>query len=71
VIRYDGRLLPVGIETANLWGDLKAKLESQGRSLPVIDSLLAATALEHELVIVTRNKGDFALTGAQILDIWS
>jgi len=71
VIRYDGRLLSVDIETANLWGDLKARLEPQGRSLPVIDSLLAATALEHDLVIVTRNADDFALTGAQILNIWS
>jgi Predicted nucleic acid-binding protein, contains PIN domain len=71
VIRYDGRMLSVNIRTANLWGDLKAKLESHGRPLPVIDSLLAATALEHDLTIVTRNEDDFVQTGAQILNVWN
>jgi tRNA(fMet)-specific endonuclease VapC len=69
--RYNGRLLPIGIETANVWADLKAMLELKGRLIPVIDSLLAATALEHDLALVTRNEDDFASTGVKILNIWS
>jgi len=68
--RYDGRILAVSLETANLWGNLKADLETQGAPTPVIDSLLAATALEHGLTIVTRNEDDFAATNAKVLNIW-
>ena len=71
VVRYNARLLPVTLETAKTWGDLMATLEPRGRVLPLIDSLLAATALEHDLTIVTRNDTDFTLTGAKVLNIWS
>ena len=47
-----------------------AALESKGRPMPVIDSLIAATALEHNLTLVTRNESDFADTGASVLNIW-
>jgi len=38
--------------------------------MPVIDSLIAATALEHNLTLVTRNESDFAETGVSVLNIW-
>lgn len=68
--RYLDRLLPIGLTTARVWGDLLADLEGRGRRLPVIDSLLAATAVEHNLTIVTRNEEDFTPAGVKILNLW-
>lgn len=51
---YAECLLPVSNEIAQRWGRLNAM-----RTLPVIDGLLAATALEHHLTVATRNSGDF------------
>lgn len=42
-----------------------------GRPLPAIDSLLAATALTHDLVLVTRNTKDFAGLPVQVFNPWS
>ncbi|HQY68771.1 MAG TPA: type II toxin-antitoxin system VapC family toxin [Pyrinomonadaceae bacterium] len=70
VFRFDSRILAFDISMANRWGDLIANLESKGRPMPVIDSLMAATALEHNLTIVTRNEDDFEPTGAKVLNLW-
>ena len=52
---YEDRLLDVDGEVAEEWGRLRAR-----RSAPVVDALLAATALVHNLTLVTRNARDFA-----------
>ncbi len=65
---FTGRLLPVDEAVADRWGRLVA---AAGRPLPAIDSLLAATALEHDLVLVTRNVKDFAGLPVQIFNPWS
>ena len=70
VDRFDRRILSFDISTAYRWGDLKADLETKGRPLPIIDSLMAATAFEHNLTIVTRNEADFKPTGVKILNPW-
>ncbi len=67
---FDGRILPVDWPVAEAWGLLTSKSESKGRSLPAIDALLAATALVHDLTIVTRNARDFAGTGVRVLNPW-
>jgi predicted nucleic acid-binding protein len=41
------------------------------RALPTIESLLAATALTHELTLVTRNLRDFQFPGLEVVDPWS
>lgn len=51
---YDDRILPVTEEIAGIWGRLRAL-----RPLPAVDGLLAATALAHRLILVTRNVRDF------------
>ncbi|HJU21917.1 MAG TPA: type II toxin-antitoxin system VapC family toxin [Casimicrobiaceae bacterium] len=50
------------------WAKLLAKLRRSGESLPIKDSLIAATALLHDFVVVTRNVRDFRKTGVEILD---
>ncbi len=56
---FDVRLLPLSREVLKTWGQLSGTHEAQGRRWPVIDSLLSATALHHDLTIVTRNTADF------------
>ncbi len=51
--------LPLDAETLKVWGKLYAKHEAKGRNLGIVDSLIAATALVHGLVIATRNTKDF------------
>ncbi len=51
--------LALDTETFKIWGKLYANNESKGFNLGVLDSLLAATALRHGLVVATRNTADF------------
>ena len=65
---FGNRLLNVDAEVAERWGRLLAAV---GRPLPAVDSLLAATALHHELRLVTRNARDFAdLPGLDVVNPW-
>jgi toxin FitB len=70
LIRFAGRILPVDPDVILTWGKLTAKLESTGRKLPAMDSLVAAIALHGQFVLVTRNEADFADTGVMILNPW-
>ncbi|MHB1359552.1 MAG: PIN domain-containing protein [Rhodocyclaceae bacterium] len=65
---FTGRILSVDGAVADRWGRL---IVAAGRPLPAIDSLLAATALEHDLVLVTRNIKDFAGLPVQVFNPWS
>ncbi len=62
---FEGRVLAVDLSVADRWGRLLAEV---GRPVPTIDSLLAATALHHELRLVTRNAGDFNYPGLQVVN---
>jgi predicted nucleic acid-binding protein len=68
--RFAGRVLPVDAATALRYGRLAGALTRAGRRPPVIDALLAATAIEHGMTLVTRNVRDVAGTGARVLDPW-
>ena len=68
--RFDRRLFDLDAPIMRRWGKLVGTLQTKGRILPVIDSLIAATALEHNLTIVTRNQDDFEPTGAKVLNLW-
>jgi predicted nucleic acid-binding protein len=60
--------LPWDAEVARRWAALCARLRQAGRAMPLLDSLIAATALRHDLTLVTRNRRDFAAAGVTILD---
>jgi predicted nucleic acid-binding protein len=67
---FKSRLLPVTKTIANRWGVLAGKSKLQGRALTMADGILAATALEHDLTLVTRNVKDFAGLGLTIFNPW-
>jgi predicted nucleic acid-binding protein len=64
---FETRVLPIDIQVADRWGRLIAQM---GRPVPSIDSLLAATALHHELRLVTRNQKDFDYPGLEVINPW-
>lgn len=64
---FEGRILPVDAAVADRWGRLVA---AAGRTIPAVDSLLAATALVHRLRLVTRNRADYSFPGLEVLDPW-
>ena len=64
---FAGRVLAVDAAVADRWGHLQARA---GRPLPAVDSLRAATALHHGLILVTRNVRDVGHLGAQVANPW-
>jgi len=64
---FAGRLLPIDAAVAHRWGRLQAEM---GRPLPAIDSLLAATPLEHRLVLITRNLKDLLGLPVVVANPW-
>ena len=64
---FCGRVLALDAHTADRGGRLQG---SAGRPRPAIDSLLAATALQHDLTLVTRNTADFDGLGVRLVNPW-
>ena len=70
VERFTGRILDIDLETALYWGKLQGVAEQAGEKLPVMDSLIAATAAAHGLVVVTCNVKDMERCGARVCNPW-
>jgi predicted nucleic acid-binding protein len=70
LVRFENHLLLIDIQTILMWGRLVAQLESIGRPISAIDSLLAATALQWRYILVTRNLAHFEWTGIELLNPW-
>ena len=68
--RFSGRILSVTDRIAGRWGLMTARLQSRGKPIHVIDGLLAATAMEHNLIFSTRNTEDVEPTGAPFQNPW-
>jgi predicted nucleic acid-binding protein len=66
--RFADRILVCDEAVAERWGRLTGQSEARNIRLPAIDSLLAATALEHDLTLVTRNVRDFRNMPITVLD---
>ena len=60
--------LPWEADTGLRWAELLARLRMSGKAMPIKDSLIAATALVHDLAVVTRNRSDFVKAGVRIVD---
>src|SRR5258708_8185595 len=68
--RFDGRILELDLSAAEQWGLMVAEGFRLGSPLPIVDGLIAATALEHGLVLVSRNVRDFERLGADVFHPW-
>ena len=64
---FGNRILAVDAIVAERWGTMAGRME---RSVPAIDSLLAATALVHGLALATRNVGDFDFPDLIVINPW-
>jgi predicted nucleic acid-binding protein len=67
---FTGRILPVTQAIAERWGMLNGKRRLAGWPLSMADGLIAATALEHGLVVVTRNIRDFEELAIALVSPW-
>jgi predicted nucleic acid-binding protein len=70
-LRFAGRILPVNQQVADRWGRIAGSAAARKSPLPVIDGLFAATALHHDLTLVTRNTRDIAATGVSTFNPWT
>ena len=68
--RFAGRIVPIDAAIADRWGLIAAEAKRKGKALSVIDGLLAATALHHNLTVVSRNARDFTNTPVPVLNPW-
>lgn len=71
VVRFQSRTLDVDRAVASRWGRMRGNALRSGRPLALVDSLLAATALEHGLAIATRNTLHFEPLGVELLNPWN
>lgn len=69
-LRFSGRILPIAHAVADRWGRISAEVAARKMVLPVIDGLLAATAVHHNLTLVTRNSSDIEPTGVPVFNPW-
>jgi predicted nucleic acid-binding protein len=68
--RFSGRILSIDAAVADRWGLLAANAKAKGRPLSTIDGLLAATAIHHNLTIVSRNVSDLTNTQVPVVNPW-
>jgi len=69
--RFKNRVLNITMEEVNKWGEILATAEKKGKPLLAIDTLIAATALVHDLSVVTRNTQDMEGSGVEIINPWN
>lgn len=69
-VRFASRILDVTEQVAVEWARIATEADVRGDRLPVVDALIGATAIVHDLTVVTRNTTDVARSGARTLDPW-
>lgn len=67
---FESRIVPLDVDTARIWGEISGDLRRRGIQLAFVDGLIAATAIQHGMHVVTRNVKDFEPTGVMIVNPW-
>ena len=70
VERFGQRVLPIDSQTMLLWGAFFARMENADHPMALMDSLIVATLLQNNLILVTRNVSDFLPCGVQVINPW-
>ena len=70
LIRFEGKIISLDSDIFIRWGELTAKLEAIGVLRPAIDSLIAATVLEHHMVLVTVDEDGFSDLEIEVVNPW-
>ena len=70
IARFEGRILPITVDVAVKWGEISVEAEKRGFKLPVVDTLIAATAIVSNFMVVTRNIDDLQKAGAKVINPW-
>ncbi len=68
--RFKNRILAIDINVAKMWGKIQGNAELDGKPMPAIDSLIAATGLAYNLTVVTRNVSDMQQSKVVLLNPW-
>ena len=68
--RFADKIVDITADVMLVWGELTRRLEREGKSMPAIDSLIAASVLEGNFTLVTRNDNDFQHVGIPLLNPW-
>ena len=68
--RFTGKIFDIDLLVAKTWGEVQGASEATGNPMPAIDGLIAATALTHDLTVVTRNVIDMQQSGVSLLNPW-
>lgn len=68
--RFHGRIIDPNIDIISIWGRMLGEHERKGNKLPIIDSLIAASAISHGLIVATRNTKDLIRCEAQVFNPW-
>jgi len=70
VFRFEGRILAIDVHACKMWGKILAQSEQHGKPLPVIDAMIAAAALVHNMGVVTRNINDMTVPDLMVINPW-
>jgi predicted nucleic acid-binding protein len=68
--RFQNRIIGIDMRVSILWGRIQCVAEKEGKPMPAIDSLIAATGIAHDLIVVTRNVSDMVQSGVRLLNPW-
>lgn len=69
--RFQNRVIGIDMRVSILWGKIQCFAEKNGKPMPVIDSLIAATGIAYDLTVVTRNVTDMEQSGVKLFNPWS
>jgi predicted nucleic acid-binding protein len=70
LLRFADKIVDITSTVMLVWGELTGQMEREGKSMPAIDSLIAASVIEGRFTLVTRNEDDFQYAGISIINPW-